>query len=126
MKKIIVSILLCLSVFGAKAQTDTMVYETVEKMPSYVGGEEARQKFIAENLVYPKTTSERVGSKIIVEFIVEVDSSVSEVKTIKSFDDGFGAELVRIVKLMKWIPGEQRGKKVRVKMRMPIIIELQE
>ncbi len=125
MKKIIVSILLCLFVFGANAQNDE-VFEVVEKMPSYVGGEEARQIFIAKNLVYPKTFGERVGSKIIVEFIIEVDSSVSNVKIIKSFDADFDAEVVRVMKLMKWIPGEQRGKKVRVKMRMPIIIELQE
>lgn len=125
MNKILVSILLCLFVFGANAQTDTMVYETVEKMPSYIGGEEARQKFIAENLVYPDSALkyEKQGT-IIVELIVELDSSVSDVKAARSFDDYCAVEAVRLVKMMKWIPAENNAKKVRLKVYTPVRFKL--
>lgn len=103
------------------------VFEIVEKQPSYPGGEEARQKFIAKHLVYPPLAIEnQKQGTIIVEFIVEPpDGHLSNVKAIKSFDDDCAREAERVVRMMRWTPGEQRGKAVRVKVRMPIKFRLQ-
>lgn len=124
MKKIIASILLCLSFFGASAQNDE-VFEIVEYNPQYIGGDEAMRSFIDEKMVYPASAieDEKEGT-VIVEFIVEKDSSLSNIKTIKSFDDDCAAEAVRIVKMMKWAAGKQRGKPVRVKWRIPVKFRL--
>ena len=103
------------------------VFEIVEKQPSYPGGEAARQKFIAKHLVYPPLAIEnQKQGTIIVEFIVEPpDGRLSNVKAIKSFDDDCSREAERVVRMMRWTPGEQRGKAVRVKVRMPIKFRLQ-
>lgn len=102
------------------------VFEVVEKMPTYPGGEEARQRFIAKHLVYPPLDIEnQKQGTVYVEFIVEPNGSLSNVRHIKTFSDDAGNEAVRVVKMMKWTPGEQRGKAVRVKVRMPIKFRLQ-
>lgn len=124
MKKIIVSILLCLLVFGASAQNDE-VFEIVEYNPQYIGGEEAMRSFIDEKMVYPASAiEEEKEGTVIIEFIVEKDSSLSNIKAVKSFDDDCAAEAVRIVKMMKWAAGKQRGKPVRVKCRIPVRFRL--
>lgn len=130
MKKVIVFSLLLLFAFTTNAQIeeeedDTEVFEIVEQQPVYEGGDAARQLFIAKNIVYPDSAIKyQKQGTIIVEFIVEVDGHLSHVKTVKSFDDYCAAEAIRVVRLMRWIPGRQRGQAVRVKIRMPIRFRL--
>lgn len=130
MKKVIVFSLLLLFTFTTNAQIEeeknnSEIFEIVERQPAYEGGEVARQQFIAENLVYPDSAI-KYGKQgtVIIEFVVEVDGHLSHVKAIKSFDDYCAAEAVRVVRMMLWTPGEQRGKPVRVKVRMPIKFRL--
>lgn len=102
-------------------KTEEPVFEIVEVMPEYPGGDEARQKFIAQNIVYPPLAIENnKQGTVIIQFVVEKDGNVSNVTAYKSFDEDCSKEAIRVVKLMKWKPGEQRGKKVRVKMILPI------
>ncbi len=106
-------------------KTDEPVFEIVEVAPEYPGGEEARQKFIVQNIVYPPLAIENNKQGIvIVQFIIEKDGSISNPVAIKGFDEDCSKEAIRVVKLMKWKPGEQRGKKVRVKMFLPIKFKL--
>jgi protein TonB len=122
MKKI-VFILLLLAPFFSMAQTD--VFEAVEEAPYYPGGEEERQKFMSRNIAYPDSALKygRQG-KVYVKFIVETDSTVSKVHTVKTFDEYCAAECERVVKMMKWVPGKQKGKAVRVWVVMPISFRL--
>ncbi|MGV3599401.1 MAG: energy transducer TonB [Bacteroidota bacterium] len=104
---------------------ETEIFEVVEKSPEYPGGEAARQIFIAQHLVYPPLAVENgKQGTVYVEFVVEPSGVLSNVKAIKTFDDDCAAEAVRVVKLMKWTPGEQRGKPVRVRVKMPIKFRL--
>lgn len=109
----------------APAAKDNDVFEVVEEMPVYPGGETARTKFINEHLVYPDSAVKynKEGS-IYVKFIVEPDSSLSNVQIIKSFDDYCSAEAIRVTKMMRWVPGRHRGKAVRVNVIMPIRFRL--
>lgn len=132
MKNIVLSILFILPVF-AIAQKDfpeveevqDEVFEAVENAPTYPGGDSARQVFIVKNLVYPDSAikHQREG-KVYVKFVVEKDGSVSKVHAVKSFDDDCAAEAIRVTKMMRWIPGTQRGKAVRVYVVMPIVFKL--
>lgn len=130
MKKLIAFSILLLFVFAAKAQTDSdttkkQLFEIADKQPIYPGGEEARQKFLAENMIYPDSAI-KYGKQgmIIVQFVVEEDGSLSGVKAVKSFDDYCAAEAVRVVSMMKWVPGESRNKPIRVMVSMPIKFRL--
>lgn len=101
------------------------VYEIIETPPEYPGGDIARQKFIAKHLNYPKKAI-KAGKQgtVIIQFVVEKDGSVSNVTAYKSFDEDCAKEAIRVTKLMKWTPGEQKGKKVRVRISMPIKFRL--
>lgn len=123
------NVILLFALIGLSAckttKTDEPVFEMVEVIPEYPGGEEARQKFIAQNIVYPPLAIENnKQGTVIIKFIVEKDGSVSNPEAIKNFDEDCAKEAIRVVKLMKWKPGEQRGKKVRVKMFLPIKFKL--
>lgn len=111
--------------YNTYESADTEVFEAVEESPSYPGGDSARQAFIVKNLVYPDSSIkyQRQG-KVYVKFVVEPDSSVSKVHSVKSFDKESAAEAVRVTKMMRWIPGKQRGKAVRVYVVMPFVFRL--
>lgn len=101
-------------------------FVVVEKMPSFPGGEEELLKFIQSNVKYPWSAKE-VGQEgtAYIEFIVEKDGSITQVKSLRDIGFGIEEEAMRVVKKMpKWEPGEQRGKKVRVRFTIPIKFKL--
>lgn len=98
------------------------IFVVVEKMPEFPGGRDSLNQFITKNLRCPQLYSETFfQGKVIVEFIVEKDGSLTNIKIIREFDPLLDAEAIRVVSIMpKWISGEQNGQKVRVKMVLPI------
>lgn len=140
------------------------ILDTCEKMPEYEGGMQGLMQYMAQNLRYPIEAQELgVTGRVIIEFIVEKDGSISEVKTVNNsakpkkedfatsdvtvvgydiykedakkptFEEVDAAakalenEAIRVVKAMpkKWTPGEQSGKKVRVRYCIPLTFRLQ-
>jgi protein TonB len=105
--------------------TGDKVYQVVEQMPEYPGGDVAMMRFIYKNIVYPKM--EKVDNsygKVVVRFIINEDGTLSDVKAIKGFNLAMNAEAERVVKLMpKFKPGMQGGKAVKVSYNLPIIID---
>ena len=97
------------------------VFDVVEQMPEFVGGQAELMKFLAENVHYPEAAY-KVGKqgRVIVTFIVEADGSVSNAKIVKKVSDELDAEALRVIGTMpKWKPGMQNGKAVRVKYTIP-------
>ncbi|NRA12276.1 MAG: energy transducer TonB [Crocinitomicaceae bacterium] len=98
--------------------------EFAEVMPEYVGGVEAMFTFINDNIKYPKyERSNGIQGNVYVRFTVEKDGNLSNIKILKSVtgSKNFDAEVVRIInKMQKWTSGENRGKKVRTYMTLPI------
>ena len=105
---------------------DDVIFSVVENEPEYPGGEEAMYKFLSDNLVYPKAAREKgIQGKVIVEFVVEKNGKISNVKAVKSISPELDAEAIRVVsKMQKWKPGVQRGEKVRSRWRLPINFQL--
>ena len=97
----------------------------VEDMPQFPGG--SVQKWIAKNVKYPMIAQENnIQGKVFVQFVIEKDGSVSDVKVARSVDPSLDKEAIRVVKAMpKWKPGKQRGKPVRVSYTVPINFQLQ-
>jgi TonB family protein len=94
----------------------------METLPEYPGGDEARLKFLRDNVVYPKEAREkRIEGTVYVNFIVGKDGSISNVKVARGIGGGCDEEAVRVVSMMpNWKPGKQRGKEVRVSYNMPV------
>ena len=109
------------------AEPSDKAYEVVEQMPTFKGGDAALMKYLSENIKYPEA-AEKAGEqgRVVVNFIVEKDGAVSNVKVVRSVTPTLDAEAVRVIKAMpKWVPGKQDGKFVRVKYNVPVSFRLQ-
>ena len=104
------------------------VYEHVEQMPEFPGGQYAFLNFIAKNLRYPTVAyTNKIQGKTVVSFVVEPDGSIDNVEVFKSSTNVLDEEAVRVVKKSpKWKPGMIDGKPVRVKYCVPVNFRLQE
>lgn len=103
------------------------VFESVEQMPQYPGGDGALQAYIASHIKYPETAAENgVQGRVTVRFVVKPDGSVSDVKVLRGKDPDLDKEAVRVVKtLPKFIPGKMNGQAVSVYFTLPINFKLQ-
>ena len=101
---------------------DEPVFQIVEIMPEFAGGERKREKFFNDNIRYPEIPqSKKVEITVYVSFIVEKDGSISTVKFLWGIGGSFRKEAIRVASIMpKWKPGKQNGKPVRVQVNMPI------
>lgn len=101
-------------------------FNVVEDMPAFPGGMEAMIQFISSNIKYPADAKkQKVDGRVLVNFVVEKDGSITEVKVIKPAFPSLDAEAIRVVKAMpKWKPGYQNGKAVRVLFTLPISFNL--
>lgn len=106
---------------------NTTIYDAVEKMPSFPGGEIMMYDFLARNVRYPQRAREDgYSGTVYVRFVVEPDGSITNIEVAKGVAGGCSEEAVRVVKMMpNWIPGEAFGKKVRVTYTLPINFRLQ-
>ena len=105
---------------------DEMVFTFVEQMPEYPGGQEKMMQFIMDNLKYPtQAKDDGVMGKVVAQFIVKEDGSISEIKILRDIGDGCGDEVMRVIGLMpKWMPGKQNGKAVNVVFTLPVTFKL--
>ncbi|MDD4141210.1 MAG: energy transducer TonB [Bacteroidales bacterium] len=103
------------------------IFLIVEKNPEFPGGEKGRLTYLRDNIKYPQLAKETgIQGTVWVTFVVEPDGSVSNVAVNRGIGGGCDEESIRVVKNMpKWTPGEQRGRKVRVRYNMPIKFTLQ-
>ena len=102
------------------------VLDIAETNPSFPEGDTALMEWIASNIQYPATCKEQgIKGRVYVQFIVEKDGSLSNIKIIRSPNNTLSKEAERVLKKMpKWQPGRQRGKAVRVKFTLPITFRL--
>ena len=103
------------------------IFQIVEEMPSFPGGEAKLLEYVAKNVKYPQIARESgIKGRVFISFVVEPDGSVSNVKVLRGIGGGCDEEAMRVVKSMpKWKPGKQRGKAVRVSYMLPVNFQLQ-
>ena len=108
-------------------EEETKVFDVVEQMPQFPGGQQALFEYLSKNIKYPVIAEENgVQGRVIVTFVVERDGSITDVKVVKSVDPSLDKEAQRVVKAMPhWIPGKQNGSAVRVKYTVPVTFRLQ-
>ncbi len=103
-------------------ESEDEVFMVVEKMPQFPGGVDSMQAFIGKNIVYKKEALDsNIQGKVYVSFILNKMGELHNINIIKGLGYGLDEECIRVVKAMpKWTPGELRGKKVNVKITIPI------
>ena len=103
------------------------IFQIVEEMPTFPGGEVKLMEHIAKNIKYPQIARESgIQGRVFIGFVVEPDGSISNVKLLRGIGGGCDEEAMRVIKgLPKWKPGKQRGKAVRVSYQIPVNFKLQ-
>lgn len=102
-------------------------YLNAEQMPQFPGGEQALMRFIAENLRYPRSATEKgIEGRVIIRFVVGKTGEVKDVEVLKGLDPACDEEGMRVARLMpKWTPGKENGKNVAVYFVLPILYRIQ-
>ena len=108
-------------------EEENKVFDVVEQMPSFPGGQAALMNYLNNNIKYPVIAEENgIQGRVVVQFVVGKDGHISDVKVAKSVDPSLYKEAVRVVKAMpKWIPGKQNGQAVTVRYTLPVTFRLQ-
>ena len=128
--------LMALPLFALKAMaqetpTDTTVYRVVEKMPEYPEGINKLMKDIRTSTdnywkrKYPKgkpiVIEDGVIGRVVVSFVINENGQVTDPEVLRRVDKDLDKEAIRIIKSMsRWIPGEHKGKKVKVRLTLPV------
>lgn len=122
--------LFCLMTANAQktvvSEKNQKVYDTVDQLPEFPGGMPALISYIQNNIKYPQDAEkQKVEGRVLVQFVVETDGSISDVKVAKEVFPSLDAEGIRVVQAMpKWTPGKHKGKFVRVQYTLPIVFSL--
>ena len=105
-----------------KEVVEAEIFTVVEENPMFPGGDEARMKFLRDNIKYPQMARESgIQGTVYVTFVVEPSGNITNIKVLRGIGGGCDEEALRVVRQMpKWQPGKQRGKSVRVQFNMPI------
>ena len=103
------------------------IFEVVEQMPEFPGGQAALMQYLAKNIKYPTIAQENgTQGRVTVQFVVNRDGSIVDAKVLRGVDPYLDKEAIRVISSMpKWKPGMQRGKAVRVKYTVPVMFRLQ-
>ncbi|MCE5205989.1 MAG: TonB family protein [Porphyromonadaceae bacterium] len=109
-----------------KQEGEEEIFVVVEKMPEFPGGQKGMMQFLADSIRYPKEAMEKgIQGRVICNFVVMKDGSVSDVQIVRGVDPLIDAEAVRVLKLMPdWKPGTQHGKDVNVRFTLPVVFSL--
>lgn len=107
-----------------KQVVENKVFDIAEQMPSFKGNV---NQWLSQNLTYPAVAAENgIQGRVIVNFVVEKDGSISNVQVVRSVDPALDREAVNTVKRMpKWNPGMNNGQPARVKFTLPVTFKLQ-
>ena len=108
-------------------EEEAIPFQLVEKKPSFNGGDANEfSKWVNERLNYPEIAKENgVQGRVMLQFTVNADGTVSNVKVLRGVDPSLDKEAVRVVSSSpKWTPGKQRDRNVKVTYTFPVIFQL--
>jgi TonB family protein len=108
---------------GSGHWDEDVVYTIVEDLPHvYIPGYSSFGDFVAASLIYPEDAHARGASgTVFLNFVVEPDGSISDIRILKGVDASLDQEAIRAVATSPaWVPGRQRGIPVRVAFNIPV------
>lgn len=114
------------TVEGKETVDDNRVYDAVEEMPAFPGGQAAFMNYLSSNMKYPKDCQEAgIQGRVVVQFVIGKDGRIMNARVIKSVHPSLDKEALRVVNSMpRWTPGKQKGKPVSVTYTVPLMFRL--
>ncbi|MDR0961720.1 MAG: M56 family metallopeptidase [Mediterranea sp.] len=113
--------------FTPQEVDDDPLYDVVDVMPQFMGGDAEFMKYLARNIKYPvEAQKSRTEGRVLVQFVIRRDGSITDAKVVRGINSYLDAEALRVIKAMpKWKPGmSKKGKPVSVKYTVPIMYQL--
>ncbi|MES2812553.1 MAG: TonB family protein [Bacteroidota bacterium] len=115
-------------IIGKRKESDgsEIEYTEIEKQPSPRKGYQDFYKYIGSSFKYSdEAVKNKVNGRIFIEFVIEKDGKIIDVKLVRGLGYGLDEEAIRVISNYEnWIPGQQKGKNVRVRYSVPIMISL--
>jgi periplasmic protein TonB len=107
--------------------TAKTVYQYVEQMPEFPGGQDELLLYLKKNIKYPEIAQENgISGRVFVQFVVSSNGSISSVTVVRGVDPSLDKEAVRVIRNMPpWKPGKQNGTPVKVQMSVPVNFRLE-
>lgn len=131
MKKLLFILMLCFTALATAGAQQTekplgKVYDIVDVMPQFPGGQGELMKFLRNNVKYPaEAQKKKIEGCVIVTFVVNKKGRIIDPTVERSAHPLLDAEALRVIKRMpKWTPGRMNGESVNVKFRLPITFKL--
>ena len=131
MKKLLFILMLCFTALATAGAQQTekplgKVYDIVDVMPQFPGGQGELMKFLRNNVKYPaEAQKKKIEGRVIVTFVVNKKGRIIDPSVERSAHPLLDAEALRVIKRMpKWTPGRMNGESVNVKFRLPITFKL--
>lgn len=108
-------------------QEPEKIFEVIEQMPTFPGGESELLAYLGKNVRYPAAALENnIQGRVILRFVVTKNGDIDRVEVVRSLDPSCDREALRVVKsLPRWIPGKQNGENVSVWFTLPINFKIQ-
>lgn len=110
-----------------KEPVEEKIFVAVEQPAEFPGGQAALMKWLSNNMRYPEAAQQNdIQGRVVVNFVVEKDGTIGQVKIAKGVDKDLDREAIRVVKKMpKWQPGKNNGVAVRSYFNLPVTFRLQ-
>jgi len=107
-------------------KTNNQIFDIVENMPEFPGGEMALRIFIADSIRYPIEAQEKgIQGKVYIKFVVNKKGKVTNAIVKRGVDPSLDKEALRVINILPdWKPGTQDGKNVNVGYTVPILFKL--
>ncbi len=105
---------------------EEQIFVAVEQPAEFPGGQPALMKWLNNNIRYPEAAQQNdIQGRVVVNFVVEKDGSIANVKIAKGVDKDLDREAIRVVKKMpRWQPGKNNGVAVRSYFNLPVTFRL--
>ena len=108
-------------------EEESIPFALVEKKPSFMGGDaNTFSAWVNQHLEYPEVARENgVSGRVMLQFTVNPNGSVTDVKVLRGVDPALDKEAVRVISSSpKWEPGRQRDRAVKVTYTFPVVFQL--
>ena len=108
---------------------DVVGYYDCDQRPMFLNSADIApfmDKWVYQNLKYPEdAVRDGVQGRVMVDFVIEKDGKVTDVRVIRGVDPELDAEAVRVISASpKWKPGKMGGEKVRTSVTVPVEFRL--
>ena len=110
-----------------EVEEEAIPFQLVEEKPKFQGGDANDfTRWVNSRLQYPEIAKENgVQGRVTLQFTVNADGSVANVKVLRGVDPSLDQEAVRVVSSSpKWTPGRQRDRAVKVTYTFPVVFQL--